>query len=88
MTIFIAIYITLLGLTLGSFYNVVGLRIPAAESLLHPPSQCPKCGTRLTPLDLIPVLSYLLSRGSAGIAELGCHQCIYLEKPQLDYYFW
>lgn len=63
MTIFMAIYITLLGLTLGSFFNVVGLRIPAGESLLHPPSQCPKCGTRLTPLDLIPVLSYLLSRG-------------------------
>ncbi|QUL54523.1 prepilin peptidase [Paenibacillus tritici] len=63
MTIFIAIYITLLGLTLGSFFNVVGLRIPAGESLLHPPSKCPKCGTRLTPLDLIPVLSYLLSGG-------------------------
>lgn len=63
MTIFISIYITLLGLTLGSFFNVVGLRIPAGESLLHPPSQCPKCGTRLTPLDLIPVFSYLLSRG-------------------------
>lgn len=63
MTIFIAIYITLLGVSLGSFFNVVGLRVPAGESLLHPPSRCPKCGTRLTPLDLIPVLSYLLSRG-------------------------
>ncbi|WNS42694.1 prepilin peptidase [Paenibacillus sp. MMS20-IR301] len=63
MTIFIAIYITLLGLTLGSFFNVVGLRVPAGESLLHPPSQCPKCGARLKTLDLIPVVSYLLSRG-------------------------
>lgn len=63
MTIFIAIYITLLGVSLGSFFNVVGLRVPVGESLLHPPSRCPKCGTRLTPLDLVPVLSYLLSRG-------------------------
>ncbi|WP_339251759.1 prepilin peptidase [Paenibacillus sp. FSL P2-0136] len=63
MTTFIAIYITLLGLTLGSFFNVVGLRIPAGESLVHPPSQCPKCRTRLTGMDLIPVVSYLFSRG-------------------------
>lgn len=63
MTIFIAIYITLLGVSLGSFFNVVGLRGPAGESLLHPPSRCPQCGTRLTPLDLVPVLSYLFSRG-------------------------
>ncbi|WP_342479149.1 prepilin peptidase [Paenibacillus sp. FSL H7-0350] len=63
MAIFIGIYVTLLGLTVGSFLNVVGLRIPAGESLLHPPSKCPKCGARLKSLDLIPVLSYLLARG-------------------------
>lgn len=63
MTIFIAIYITLLGLVLGSFFNVVALRVPAGESLLHPPSQCPKCSTRLGVRDLFPVLSYLLSGG-------------------------
>lgn len=63
MTIFIASYITLLGLILGSFYNVVALRVPAKESLLHPPSHCPNCNTRLKVRDLFPVLSYLLSRG-------------------------
>ncbi|MDQ0192152.1 prepilin peptidase [Paenibacillus wynnii] len=63
MTIFIAIYITLLGLVLGSFFNVVALRVPAGESLLHPPSQCPKCSTRLGVRDLFPVFSYLLSGG-------------------------
>ncbi|WP_410512580.1 prepilin peptidase [Paenibacillus sp. BR2-3] len=63
MTIFIATYITLLGLILGSFYNVVGLRVPAKESLLHPPSHCPNCNTQLKHRDLFPVFSYLLSRG-------------------------
>lgn len=63
MTIFIAIYITLLGLVLGSFYNVVALRLPAGESLISPPSHCPSCGTRLKGRDLVPVLSYLLARG-------------------------
>lgn len=63
MTIFIASYITLIGLMLGSFFNVVALRIPVGESLLHPPSHCSSCNQRLKSRDLIPVLSYLLSRG-------------------------
>lgn len=63
MTIFIASYITLLGLILGSFYNVVALRVPAKESLLNPPSHCPNCNTRLKGRDLFPVISYLLSGG-------------------------
>lgn len=63
MTIFIASYITLLGLVLGSFYNVVALRVPAKESLLNPPSHCPNCNTRLKARDLLPVVSYLLSGG-------------------------
>jgi leader peptidase (prepilin peptidase) / N-methyltransferase len=63
MTIFIAGYIILLSLTLGSFYNVVALRVPAKESLLNPPSHCPNCNTRLKARDLFPVISYLLSGG-------------------------
>ncbi|WP_036721191.1 prepilin peptidase [Paenibacillus sp. FSL R7-277] len=63
MTIIVASYITLIGLILGSFYNVVALRIPAGESLLRPPSHCPSCNTRLRSWDLIPVLSYSLNRG-------------------------
>lgn len=63
MTIVIAVYIMLLGLILGSFYNVVALRVPAGESLNHPPSHCTGCGTRLKPRDLVPVLSWLASGG-------------------------
>ncbi|WP_150270455.1 prepilin peptidase [Paenibacillus tepidiphilus] len=63
MTIIIAIYITLLGLVLGSFYNVVALRVPAGESLMSPPSHCTGCGARLTARDLVPVFSWLASRG-------------------------
>ncbi|WP_379135565.1 prepilin peptidase [Paenibacillus sp. sgz500958] len=59
----IAIYITLLGLVLGSFYNVVGLRVPVQESLVRPPSHCPSCEKQLKRRDLIPVLSYVLSGG-------------------------
>ncbi|WP_238651088.1 prepilin peptidase [Paenibacillus piscarius] len=63
MTIIVASYITLIGLILGSFYNVVALRMPAGESLLRPPSHCPSCNSRLKSRDLVPVLSYMLNRG-------------------------
>lgn len=53
----------LFGLIFGSFYNVVGLRVPKGESIVSPPSHCIVCDRRLTPMDLIPVLSYLLLKG-------------------------
>lgn len=56
-------YIAILGLFIGSFLNVVGLRIPKRESIVSPPSHCTHCGTRLRFLDLIPVVSYLFLKG-------------------------
>lgn len=57
------IFIFLFGLVFGSFYNVVGLRVPQKESIVHPPSHCPTCQRRLTVLDLVPVLSYVFLGG-------------------------
>lgn len=56
------------GLVLGSFYNVIGLRIPKKESIVTPSSHCTSCQRRLTALDLIPILSYIFLRGK-------CRQC-------------
>ncbi len=53
----------ILGLLIGSFINVCIVRIPEGESIVFPPSRCPRCQKRLSPLDLIPVISYLLLRG-------------------------
>jgi len=52
-----------LGLIFGSFLNVVIARLPRGESILSPPSSCPRCKTRIRPWDNIPVLSFLLLRG-------------------------
>ena len=52
-----------IGIIFGSFYNVVGYRIPKGESLLYPPSHCTKCNHRLTPLELIPVFSFIFLGG-------------------------
>ncbi len=51
------------GLLLGSFLNVVIVRLPRGESIVTPPSRCPRCKARIQPWDNIPVLSFLLLRG-------------------------
>lgn len=56
----------MVGLVMGSFLNVVIDRLPAAESLLYPPSYCPSCGRELSPLELVPVLSYVVLGGRCG----------------------
>nr|WP_027964170.1 A24 family peptidase [Halalkalibacillus halophilus] len=61
--LFIYLYIFFVGLILGSFYNVVGLRIPNNESIIHPPSHCPSCNQRLSTAQLIPVFSYIFQKG-------------------------
>jgi len=41
----------------------VAYRLPRKESLLHPPSRCPECGTQIKPYDNVPVLGWLWLRG-------------------------
>ncbi|WP_068983042.1 MULTISPECIES: prepilin peptidase [Lysinibacillus] len=57
------IIVLLFGFVLGSFFNVVGLRIPIKGSIFRPPSHCIHCKRKLTVLDLIPVLSYMFLGG-------------------------
>lgn len=58
----------MVGASIGSFLNVAADRLPRGQSLLSPPSHCPACGRRLTPLELVPVLSYIALRGR-------CYRC-------------
>ena len=51
------------GLVFGSFFNVVGYRLPLKMSLIKPSSHCPQCDHKLTALELIPVFSYLFQGG-------------------------
>ena len=60
--------VTILGASIGSFANVVAYRLPLGQSLNNPPSRCPKCERRLTPLELIPIISWIALRGR-------CHSC-------------
>ena len=52
-----------LGLMIGSFLNVCIYRLPRGKSIVHPPSSCPRCKSKIAPRDNIPVLSYVLLGG-------------------------
>ena len=63
MEVLVVFLAFLFGLIFGSFFNVVIYRLPKGMSVVKPGSSCPKCGHRLGPLELVPVVSYLLQKG-------------------------
>jgi leader peptidase (prepilin peptidase) / N-methyltransferase len=63
MEIAYAIFFALFGAVIGSFLNVLCDRLPQEQSVVTPPSRCPGCSRRLTPLDMIPIFSWLALRG-------------------------
>ena len=69
------------GLILGSFYNVVGLRVPAGKSFVYPGSHCPSCGHKLGAMELIPVLSYFIQKGKCR----GCGSRISPIYPSIEF---
>lgn len=80
MEIFFLFYIFIVGLVFGSFYNVVILRPFSNESIVMPPSKCPKCNHRLAWYDNIPVLSYLMLRAKCRY----CKEPIHWQYPLVE----
>src|SRR3989338_6713472 len=62
MSLFFTAVIFILGLCIGSFLNVVILRLEKSESI-GGRSYCPHCKHPLTWFDLIPVFSFLFLGG-------------------------
>lgn len=56
------------GIIIGSFLNVVIIRLPRGESLIKRASHCMTCGSKIRLIDLIPVFSWIFLRGK-------CHSC-------------
>lgn len=63
MNLYYALCFFILGTILGSFYNVVGFRLPRGESIVYPASHCPNCNHQLKFWELIPILSFFFQRG-------------------------
>ena len=55
-----------LGACIASFLNVVIWRVPRGESIVSPPSHCPKCNSPIKWYQNIPILSWLALRGKCA----------------------
>jgi len=81
MTIVITSLFFIYGIVFGSFFNVVGLRVPKKESIVSPPSHCTTCDRKLGVLDLVPVLSYIFLKGKCR----GCGSKISAIYPFMEF---
>jgi Na+/H+ antiporter NhaC len=80
MDVYYIIILFILGTIFGSFYNVVGDRLPEGKSIVKPSSHCPKCQHKLTPLELIPIFSFLFQKGKCK----GCKCKIPIMHPLFE----
>ena len=77
---FVALIGGMFGAVIGSFLNVCIVRLPAEQSVVSPPSRCPKCGRPVGWSDNIPMLSWLLLRGKCR----GCREPISILYPLVE----
>ncbi len=61
--IYIYLLIGFLGISIGSFLNVVIYRLPRNKSLVLSRSACPNCRMKISFFDNVPLLSYILLLG-------------------------
>src|SRR5438309_5983271 len=73
-------FVFILGAVVGSFLNVVVWRLPRGESLITPPSHCPKCNTPLAWYDNIPVFGWIMLKGRCRY----CNQAISPRYPIIE----
>ena len=69
-----------MGLLFGSFYNVVGMRLPNNKSIIFPGSHCEKCNHKLSWYENIPLASYILLGGKCK----NCHTKISIWYPAIE----
>lgn len=76
----ISLLLAILGLCIGSFLNVVILRLPKSQSVVMPASHCPKCNTPLRWFHNIPLFSWIFLRGKC----FTCKAPISIQYPLVE----
>lgn len=80
MNALIGILFFLFGVIFGSFFNVVGLRLPKNENFLNDRSHCPSCKKQLRAHELIPILSFIIQGGKCR----NCNAKISWKYPMIE----
>jgi leader peptidase (prepilin peptidase)/N-methyltransferase len=70
----------ILGILIGSFLNVVIIRIPKEESIVFGASHCVSCGHKLKPWHNIPLFSWIFLRGKCAY----CKAPISMQYPLIE----
>jgi leader peptidase (prepilin peptidase)/N-methyltransferase len=70
----------LLGSMLGSFLNVLILRLPVDESVVFPGSHCPRCQAAIAWYDNVPILSWVVLGGKCR----HCRESISVQYPIIE----
>ncbi len=76
----ILILFAVLGLVVGSFLNVLIIRIPKGENIAYPSSHCVKCNNKLKWYHNIPLFSWLFLKGRCAY----CHEPISWQYPLIE----
>lgn len=75
-----ALIVALIGLAVGSFLNVVIVRLRTGETGWRSRSRCPECHAVLRPSDLIPLVSFAALRGRCR----SCKKSISWQYPLIE----
>ncbi len=65
----LSLIVFIYGLLIGSFINVVIIRLPNDEDIFVSRSKCMSCGNTLRYYDLVPVFSFLFNRGKCRYCD-------------------
>lgn len=76
-----AVLVFFIGAIMGSFYLVIGTRLPRREDVIKTRSKCDSCGKTLKWYNLIPIFSYVLQGGKCTF----CHEKISCEHYWVEF---
>ncbi len=76
--ILMCVFLFFLGASVYSFLNVVIFRVPRGEEFVKTRSHCPGCGKLLSPMELVPVVSYVCLGGKCKNcgSKIGCRDVL------------
>lgn len=81
INIFDTVFVLFFGAIVGSFLNVVIIRLKTGRTIVKGRSMCMSCGKQLSWFELIPVVSYLFLKGRCS----GCKAEVSFQYPVVEW---